>query len=569
MKRAPSVLDGALLVGGVTALSATLAVGVLDALQPMFNDWPAGAALTLGFGLWAIIRRLRNRGAPGRPASVCWMLASALWMLSSRDNLGPLPQRVVVLGIDGATWSVIDHEPLPGFARAQREGARGDLVSMEPMFSPLLWTTMASGKKPDEHGIRGFHVHADDCKVARWWDIAEANGQGVGLYKWLVDYPPRSFKTGGFWVPSWLAPGPETWPAKLAVVKEIELANRLRRKQVGQGNLSIGTAKRLFDVGVRLSTFAHAAAWVVEERLFRPSEVRRNVAMQLIRGSVDRDVFIAQLYAAKPDVASFNYYATDGLAHLYWSHFQAGGPELRAAYRQADDILTELLTRRGSQTRVVLVSDHGFQAMDTKGQAGQFLPLTERLRVRLSQAVAPVDVTRIGHKLVVGTASAAQAQRVAAYLPILTDELGAAFYRVETFPDDPGSLALTVANEMVTAERLAHGTVGSEPIADYLKPTEAYTGTHHARGVILLVGDGITAGTALGEVALLDVAPTILAAAGLPVGLDLVGRAQGWTELPRVVSWDSLVPGLVFLDGDEGSNQEMLESLGYIDDGKQ
>lgn len=568
MSRLRSLIDPVMLWGGIVVAIVSLIVGFLDAAQPMFNDWPAGAALSLGMGLWAIIRRIRSRGATGRVASVSWMMASALWMLSSRDDLGPLPPKVVVLGVDGATWSVIDAEKLPGFARAQREGARGDLISMEPMFSPLLWTTMASGKKPEEHGIRGFHVQADDCKVARWWDIAEANGQGVGLYKWLVDYPPRSFITGGFWVPSWLAPAPETWPAELSVVKEIELANRLRRKQVGQKSLSLGTARRLFDVGVRLTTFAQAAAWVVEEKLLRPGEVRRNVAMQMIRGSLDRDVFIAQLYARSPAIASMNYYATDGLAHQYWKQYSEGGPELRAAFAQADEIVSEVLRRRGPDTRVIIVSDHGFQAMDKKGQAGQFLPLTERLSARVTADVGSVDVTRIGHKLVVGVADASKVEATSFYLRGLADEAGEPFFAVESFPDDPGSLAVTIANEQVTPERLSMGTVGGEPISDYLTLTESYTGTHHERGVVVLVGPGAQFGTSLGDVALLDVAPTILAAAGLPAGVDLAGKAQVWPEVPRVASWDHLVPGLGFLDGEEGGNQEMLEALGYVDGGK-
>lgn len=562
-------IDSALSLGGLLALAVALGVGFVDVLHPMFNDLAVVTMFFLLGGVIALARRAITRGkSPGR-ASLGWMLAAACWMLSSRDSMGDLPQRMVVFGVDGATWKVIEHEPLPGFARGVREGARGDLISMEPMFSPLLWTTMASGKKPEEHGIRGFHVHADDCKVARWWDIAEANGQGVGLYKWLVDYPPRSFKTGGFWVPSWLAPAPETWPAELSVVKEIELANRLRRQRVGQKTISFDTISRLVQVGVRLSTLGRAAAWTLEERLFRPGEVRRNVAMQLIRGSLDRDVFIAQLYERQPAVASLNYYATDGLAHLYWKQHEEGSGELRAAYAQADTILAELLRRRGSQTRIVVVSDHGFQAMDSKGQAGQFLPLTERLSGRISAAVAPVDVTRIGHKLVVGTGSAEAAKAVAAWLAEIKDETGVPFYTIGEFPDDPGSVALTMANELVTPERLARGTVGGEPMGEYVKQTVSYTGTHEERGVILLVGEGISAGTDLGRVPLLDVAPTILAGAGLPAGVDLAGKAQGWPERPRVESWDKLVPGLSFLEGESGSNQEMLKALGYIDDGKE
>src|SRR5580765_8581596 len=70
--------------------------------------------------------------------------------------------RVIVFGIDGGDWQVID--PLiaggrmPAMARLVREGASGVLMSMEPSASPSLWTTIATGVGPDRHGIHGFVV---------------------------------------------------------------------------------------------------------------------------------------------------------------------------------------------------------------------------------------------------------------------------------------------------------------------------------------------------------------------------------------------------------------------------
>ncbi|GDX79612.1 hypothetical protein LBMAG42_14230 [Deltaproteobacteria bacterium] len=560
------LLNALLVALGASALGTAAAVTLVDRAHPMFNDLPWIGAAIAAFGAaqlpWA------RRGRARMVAAAASLLAAPIWMLSVGDSLGPLPARMVIFGVDGATWDVIDAEPLPAFHAMSVEGARGDLISMEPMFSPLLWTTIASGRPVSEHGVRGFHVHSDDCKVARWWDIAEASGDGVGLYKWLVDYPPRTFAHGGFWVPSWLAPTPETWPARLSAVKEVELANRLRRKAVGERGASLALAERLVDVGVRLSTLSRAAAWTVEERLTHPDEPRRNTAMQLIRGDIDRDVFIAQLYAEAPAVASLNYYATDGLAHLYWDRYAAGGGELRAAYRQADEILGELRRRLGPKGRILVVSDHGFKAMDGSGTAGQFLPLTERLSARISAEVVPVDVTRIGHKLVVGTPSPADAERVRAWASTFTDSAGKPFYKTGDFPDDPGSVALTLADEQITADRMKIERVGGDPLSDYVTLTATYTGTHEQRGVILAWGAGVTPGR-LGAVPLLDAAPTLLAGGGLPAAEDMSGRARVWPELPRVATWDGLVPGLRFLGADdEGVNEDMLKALGYVDDGK-
>jgi hypothetical protein len=267
-------------------------------------------------------------------------------------------------------------------------------------------------------------------------------------------------------------------------------------------------------------------------------------------------------------VASLNYYATDGLGHLYWDRYTAGGPELRAAYAQVDTILGELVARLGPEGRLLVVSDHGFQAMTGSGTAGQFLPLTERLAARIRAEVGPADVTRIGHKLVVGTPSPADAERARAWLATLTDAAGAPFFKIGDYPDDAGSLALTLADEQISADRLATDRVGGEPLSDYVTLTASYTGMHAERGVILAWGNGVSAGQDLGDVPLLDAAPTLLAGAGLPASDQMPGRAHVWPERPRVAEWDSLVPRLQFLGGEEDVNAEMLKVLGYTDDGR-
>ncbi|MFZ5477021.1 MAG: alkaline phosphatase family protein [Myxococcota bacterium] len=527
----------------LTALPIAL-VAYLDLHNPFFNDLPWLALLPLSI---AVMLRDRHGGA--------FAALALVWFWTSRDPGEPPPAKVVVYGVDGATFDVLDAHAaeLPHFAALSREGARATLTSMEPMFSPLLWTTMASGRPPEEHGVRGFHVQAPDCRVARFWDVAESRGRRIGLYKWLVDYPPR--EVPGFWVPSWLAPGPETWPARLSAVKELELSRRMRRKQVAAARSSPELAWALAQVGVRLSTLARAVAWSVEERIARPAPDRANVAMQLLRGRIDRDVFVAQLYAERPDLATFTYYATDGLAHLYWDR-----PEhVVAAYRLADEVLGELRDRLAPDARLVVVSDHGFKAMDGTGEAGQFAPLTERLRDRATLALgAPVDVTRVGHKL---TLSAPDAAAARAWLATLTDRAGAPFFRVEDTPG--GTLGLTLADEAITGERLAADTVGGEPIAAYVALTDAYTGTHDARGVFLAAGEGVTPG-ALADLTLYDVAPTVLAAAGLPPCVEMRGTAAVWPAQPPVEGCDRLVLALRWLGGEAGVNEEQLRALGYV-----
>jgi predicted AlkP superfamily phosphohydrolase/phosphomutase len=69
-------------------------------------------------------------------------------------------RRILLIGWDAADWRHI--EPLleagmmPVLAGLIGRGVRGNLASLMPMVSPMLWTTIATGKTADAHGVHGF-----------------------------------------------------------------------------------------------------------------------------------------------------------------------------------------------------------------------------------------------------------------------------------------------------------------------------------------------------------------------------------------------------------------------------
>ncbi len=69
--------------------------------------------------------------------------------------------RVVVLGLDGATFNLIKRWAaegrLPTFARLLAEGAHADLTSTLPALTPPAWTSAATGKNPGKHNIFNFY----------------------------------------------------------------------------------------------------------------------------------------------------------------------------------------------------------------------------------------------------------------------------------------------------------------------------------------------------------------------------------------------------------------------------
>ena len=78
------------------------------------------------------------------------------------EVIAPLSSRrkVLVIGLDGAVYSIVDpllaEGKLPALARLQKEGARGVLTSTMPPNSAPAWTSFMTGVTPARHGILDF-----------------------------------------------------------------------------------------------------------------------------------------------------------------------------------------------------------------------------------------------------------------------------------------------------------------------------------------------------------------------------------------------------------------------------
>jgi hypothetical protein len=69
-------------------------------------------------------------------------------------------RRVFLIGIDGMDWRRIDslraRGLLPNFDRLIRHGVRSPMHTFLPTWSPILWTTIATGVSADVHGVHDF-----------------------------------------------------------------------------------------------------------------------------------------------------------------------------------------------------------------------------------------------------------------------------------------------------------------------------------------------------------------------------------------------------------------------------
>src|SRR3989441_3305491 len=145
------------------------------------------------------MRRRRGWWTAGLIAALA---ALAVFGWRTRRPAGP---RVLLVGIDGADPQILDRlvadGRLPTFARLRREGAYGRLRSREPLLSPIVWTTIVTGRKAQDHGVLDFVEIGTDGgpvpitsgrrRVAALWNVASEHGLRSGFVGWYGSFPAQ------------------------------------------------------------------------------------------------------------------------------------------------------------------------------------------------------------------------------------------------------------------------------------------------------------------------------------------------------------------------------------------
>lgn len=305
----------------------------------------------------------------------------------------PRARRLLVVGWDGADWELLDpllrDGRLPNLARLLRGGARADLRSYDPMFSPLLWTSVATGKPPTQHGIADFLVKdpesgqrrpisSDFRKVKALWNILGDFDRDSAWIAWWASFPPEPIR--GVLVSELLA---------FTVVRD-GVDTAAKRGSLVWPNDWLATRKHLLVPPSAVRYDEVRSLFPLTEEEFRDAQRRAPIE----RGGDDSKAppeplsFTVKLLAAmrtyhavalellregNPFVAVY-YEGPDMMGHRFQHYLppkmamasDADSARFREAvpryYAWQDARLGELLDAAGPDTDVVLLSDHGFRS---------------------------------------------------------------------------------------------------------------------------------------------------------------------------------------------------------------
>jgi hypothetical protein len=387
----PVALGLAVPVLGLVA-SAALSPAALWSLEPK----ELGAVVTtsertfgIGFGVAALLlaaaiaRRMRAwevpaSGAVRRAVPAAGLIAAAV-LLAWAGGTGASPApggptrpaggaaRVVLVGIDGADWDVIDpmlaRGELPVLRELVEGGASGPLATFRPTVSPLIWTTIATGQPPGRHGILDFLEAGSEVpytsnarREPALWSWLGERGVPVGVFGWWVTWPAEPVR--GYLVSSYSAPdGPrtikgtlhaglprQTHPPELMRTLEPAIPQAIAWARARVRRLLAGYTPPAADV--HFQDRVRVTTWVL-----RADHLFAQAAVRIAREHAPR--FLA-VYLSAPDTVGHAFCESNPWAS------ETCGRVLSSAYGAVDRALGDVLEAAGPDRVAIVASDHGF-----------------------------------------------------------------------------------------------------------------------------------------------------------------------------------------------------------------
>lgn len=310
--------------------------------------------------------------------------------------------RVLIVGADGLEWRVL--RPLlaqgkcPNLRALLERGSFGELQTMIPTLSPILWTTIATGKPPEEHGILGFtdkdlqQYTSSQRRVRALWNIADHCQLESDVFGWWITWPAEELAgvmvsgsssselAQANWKPA-LIPGAErqVWP--------LEWEPEVLRMAESVGALA--EVQRLAQERI-FGRFAPQELGSVEAQLIQQT-------LWSVQSDATYAAIAERILREDPGELNMVYFGgTDVISHRFWRYYepqafhwphdpelekQMASPRAQAQLARAidnyyewfDEMLGRLIRAAGNDATVLVISDHGFHAHSTQAPNPLFI----------------------------------------------------------------------------------------------------------------------------------------------------------------------------------------------------
>ena len=252
-------------------------------------------------------------------------------------------------------------------------GVMGNLATLQPILSPMLWNSVATGKFADKHGIHGF-IEPDPVnggarpytstsrKCKALWNILSQSGLRSNVIGWWASHPAEPINgtvvTNAF---GGVRFDPEKgWNVPKGTIHPMEKGVELARFKVFPNEL----------------TEAHILPFIPDAAKIDQKTDKRlsSFAKVLSDNASIHAVATALMESEQWDFTAVYYDGIDHFSHAFMPYhppklewikdedFSLYKDVVKGAYRFHDMMLDRLLELAGPETTVILCSDHGFES---------------------------------------------------------------------------------------------------------------------------------------------------------------------------------------------------------------
>ncbi len=297
---------------------------------------------------------------------------------------------ILLIGADGLEWEfvlpLVREGKMPALTALMERGCFGLLETTYPTQSPIIWTSVATGKIKEKHGIKGFTVNeGGDPPSVRLYNSRDRHTKAL----WdIVSEARRSVNVIGWWL---------TWPADpvngvmVSQTNTIDDPDADSAEKIWKGGLYEGVDGQVYPPARQAEMLAHLTR-VAEElpaltrRVYGEFRYPQSKLTAALWTSVawafraDSTYFsIAQALAAEPNRAELTaiYFGTpDVVGHRFFRYarpelfkhrptdeeLEDYGRILPVTYIRFDEMLSNLLDLYPAESTVIICSDHGMLA---------------------------------------------------------------------------------------------------------------------------------------------------------------------------------------------------------------
>lgn len=264
--------------------------------------------------------------------------------------------KVLVIGIDGATWDLItpwvNEGKLPTFRRLMEKGTWGTLESTIPYLSPVAWTSAFTGVNPGKHGIFDFIsikgytknlVTSKDRKREAVWEILSQFGKKVIVLNVPITYPPD--KVNGIMISGIGTPS-------------------LESDFIYPKNLKSQIFKELHDYQIYIDNIPGVYA--------KNAEIFYRRVQKVLKKTQEMTFYLLNTFSYKWDFFATVFMGIDWIQHFFWKYMDSKHPSytqdsarefgdaILKMYYLLDRTISKTLDILGPYVDVIIISDHGF-----------------------------------------------------------------------------------------------------------------------------------------------------------------------------------------------------------------